>query len=75
MYSKKTNYMMVGIYSMLYGVVHREVYPVVPQKVEYSLTEMVKSFLLILYSLNECAKKYTTQETAVYFFAPICFHR
>lgn len=42
-----------------YGVVHREVYPVVPPKVEYSLTEMGKAFLPILNSLNEWAKKYT----------------
>lgn len=44
-----------------YGVVHREVYPVVPPKVEYSLTEMGKDFLPILDSLNEWAKKYTTE--------------
>lgn len=42
-----------------HGVVHREVYPVVPPKVEYSLTEMGKDFLPILDSLNEWAKKYT----------------
>ncbi len=41
-----------------YGVIHREVYPVVPPKVEYSLTEMGKDFLPILDSLNEWAKKY-----------------
>lgn len=42
-----------------YGVVHREVYPVVPPKVEYSLTDMGRDFLPILDSLNEWAKKYT----------------
>lgn len=42
-----------------YGVVHREVYPVVPPKVEYSLTEMGEDFLPILDSLNEWAEKYT----------------
>ncbi len=42
-----------------YGVVHREVYPVVPPKVEYSLTEMGQAFLPVLDSLNEWAKKYT----------------
>ena len=42
-----------------YGVVHREVYPVVPPKVEYSLTNMGHDFLPILDSLNEWAKKYT----------------
>ena len=33
-----------------YGVIHREIYPVVPPKVEYSLTEMGKEFLPILNS-------------------------
>lgn len=42
-----------------YGVVHREVYPVVPPKVEYSLTDMGRDFLPILESLNEWAKKHT----------------
>lgn len=42
-----------------YGVVHREIYPIVPPKVEYSLTEMGKAFLPILNSINEWAKKYT----------------
>lgn len=42
-----------------YGIIHREVYPVVPPKVEYSLTEMGKDFLPILASINEWAKKYT----------------
>lgn len=41
------------------GVVHREVYPVVPPKVEYSLTEMGRAFLPILDELNEWAAKYT----------------
>lgn len=43
-----------------YGIIHREVYPVVPPKVEYSLTEMGKDFLPILDSINEWAKKYTS---------------
>lgn len=42
-----------------YGVLHREVYPVVPPKVEYSLTEMGQAFLPILNLLNEWAEKYT----------------
>ena len=42
-----------------YGVIHREIYPVVPPKVEYSLTEMGKDFLPILDSINKWAKKYT----------------
>lgn len=42
-----------------HGIVHREVYPVVPPKVEYSLTEMGKDFLPILNMLTEWADKYT----------------
>lgn len=42
-----------------YGVIHREVYPVVPPKVEYSLTEMGKDFLPILNSISQWADKYT----------------
>ena len=43
-----------------YGVIHRKVYPVVPPKVEYSLTDMGIDFLPILDSLNRWAEKYTT---------------
>lgn len=43
-----------------YNVIHRKVYPVVPPKVEYSLTEMGKEFLPILDSINAWAEKYTT---------------
>ena len=42
-----------------YGVIHREVYPVVPPKVEYSLTEMGKDFLPILDAINSWAERYT----------------
>jgi DNA-binding HxlR family transcriptional regulator len=35
------------------GIVHREVYPVVPPKVEYSFTEQGKSLMPILKLLNE----------------------
>ncbi len=42
-----------------YGVIHREVYPVVPPKVEYSLTQMGKDFLPILDAINSWAEKYT----------------
>ena len=43
------------------GVIHREVYPVVPPKVEYSLTDMGKDFLPILDSINKWAEKYTAE--------------
>ena len=42
-----------------HGIIHREVYPVVPPKVEYSLTEMGKDFLPILDSIEKWAQKYT----------------
>ncbi len=42
-----------------HGIIHREVYPVVPPKVEYSLTEAGKEFLPILDALNSWADKYT----------------
>lgn len=35
------------------GIVHREVYPEVPPKVEYSLTEYGKTLEPIMYSLRE----------------------
>ena len=44
-----------------YGIIHREVYPVVPPKVEYSLTDMGKDFLPILDSINKWAEKYTAE--------------
>lgn len=44
-----------------HGVIHREVYPVVPPKVEYSLTDMGKEFLPILDSINKWAEKYTAE--------------
>ncbi len=37
------------------GLIHREVYPVVPPKVEYSLTETGKSLMPILHSLIDWA--------------------
>lgn len=39
-------------------LVHREVYPVVPPKVEYSLTEQGESLLPILEKMNEWGKNY-----------------
>jgi DNA-binding HxlR family transcriptional regulator len=38
--------------------VHREVYPVVPPKVEYSLTEQGKSLMPILDAMYEWGKDY-----------------
>lgn len=39
-------------------IVHREVYPVVPPKVEYSLTEQGKTLMPILESMYEWGKDY-----------------
>lgn len=39
-------------------IVHREVYPVVPPKVEYSLTEQGRSLIPILDSMYEWGKDY-----------------
>ena len=39
-------------------IVHREVYPVVPPKVEYSLTEVGESLMSILDSMYEWGKNY-----------------
>jgi DNA-binding HxlR family transcriptional regulator len=43
-------------------IVHREIYPVVPPKVEYSLTELGQSLMPILDSMYEWGKNY--META-----------
>ena len=42
-----------------YGLIHREVYPVVPPKVEYSLTNIGKEFIPVLDALEVWAEKYT----------------
>ncbi|AIE61334.1 transcriptional regulator [Bacillus methanolicus MGA3] len=43
------------------GLVHREVYPVVPPKVEYSLTEQGKSLMTVLKMLEDWGKNYIKQ--------------
>lgn len=43
-------------------IVHREVYPVVPPKVEYSLTEHGRSLIPILDSMYEWGKDYMEKE-------------
>lgn len=40
------------------GMVHREVYPQVPPKVEYSLTELGRSVMPIIHTLCAWGKKY-----------------
>ncbi|WP_245780805.1 winged helix-turn-helix transcriptional regulator [Gracilibacillus orientalis] len=44
------------------GLIHREVYPVVPPKVEYSLTDKGKSLLPILHMLEEWGRSYMKQQ-------------
>lgn len=41
-----------------YGLVHREVYPVVPPRVEYSLTEMGMKFMPVLNAIADLAYEY-----------------
>lgn len=41
-------------------IIHREVYPVVPPKVEYSLTERGKTLMPILEAMYEWGKEYKT---------------
>ena len=40
------------------GIIHREVYPVVPPKVEYSITEFGKKFSPIIYAMSEFGKDF-----------------
>jgi len=40
------------------GVVHREVYPQVPPKVEYSLTELGRSIMPVIENLSDWGRKY-----------------
>ena len=40
------------------GLIERKVYPVVPPKVEYSLTEMGQNFIPVLEAFEEFGKKY-----------------
>lgn len=41
-----------------YGLIHREVYPVVPPKVEYSLSEIGWKFMPVLEALEKFALEY-----------------
>ncbi|MBW4685457.1 MAG: helix-turn-helix transcriptional regulator [Komarekiella atlantica HA4396-MV6] len=40
------------------GIIHREVYPQIPPKVEYSLTSLGESLRPILYAMHEWAIKH-----------------
>lgn len=43
------------------GIIHREVYPVVPPRVEYSLTEYGRTITPVLDAMAEWAQKYKEQ--------------
>lgn len=43
------------------GIVHREVYPVVPPKVEYSLTEFGQTLSSIIIEMREWGQTYSAQ--------------
>ena len=43
------------------GLIHREVYPVVPPKTEYSLTDFGRTFILILTAMCDWGKKYMSE--------------
>ena len=40
------------------GVIHREVFPVVPPRVEYSLTEKGRDLLPVFYAISQWGMKY-----------------
>jgi len=47
------------------GLIQRKVYPVVPPKVEYSLTEKGRSLQSILMSLSRWGEKWTNRPTSL----------
>ncbi len=50
-------------------LIHREVYPIVPPKVEYSLTELGKSLMPILVAMRDWGSNYLRQAM----LEPNCF--
>lgn len=44
-----------------YGLINRKVYPQVPPKVEYSMTEMGEKFMPVLAALEKFANTYETE--------------
>ena len=51
------------------ALIHREVYPVIPPKVEYSLTETGRSLLPILVAMRDCGANYLRSKDQ----EPCCF--
>lgn len=50
-------------------LVHREVFPVIPPKVEYSLTELGATIMPILYAMRDWGTEYLRSKN----FEPTCF--
>ena len=50
-------------------LIYREVFPVIPPKVEYSLTEMGKSLMPILVAMRDCGAGYLRSKD----MEPCCF--
>ena len=46
------------------GIIHREIYPQIPPKVEYSLTPLGKSLQPILYAMHEWAVQHYLDQNA-----------
>ena len=51
------------------GLVHREVYPVIPPKVEYSLTETGRSLMPVLVAMRDWGADYLRRKNT----EPYCF--
>ena len=51
------------------GVIHREVYPVIPPKVEYSLTETGRSLMPVLVAMRDWGADYLRRKDT----EPCCF--
>lgn len=51
------------------SLIHREVYPIVPPKVEYSLTELGKSLMPVLLAMRDWGSNYLRQSQK----EPNCF--
>ncbi|MBC1224904.1 helix-turn-helix transcriptional regulator [Nostoc sp. UCD121] len=45
------------------GIIHREVYPQIPPKVEYSLTHLGETLQPILYAMHEWAVQHSNRTT------------
>ena len=51
-------------------LIHREIYPIVPPKVEYSLTDLGKSLIPVLVAMRDWGSEYLREQKNV---EPSCF--